>query len=97
MSPYECQELNSDPLKDLPVNLPTEPLLQAMAQGFGATVLHLWVMNPLGSNDTFTGIACQLSCTPDIDITIRNSSKITVMNSNKIILWLGSPQHEELY
>ena len=34
---------------------------------------------------------------PDIYITIHNCSKIIVMISNEVTLWLGSPPHEELY
>jgi hypothetical protein len=52
-----------------------------------AAVFHLWVMTPWRG--------CHISYISDIYTTIRN--KITVMKYNKIILWLGSPQHEELY
>lgn len=46
------------------------------------------------------GLAYQVSCIPDIYITIHNDSKVTVMKqqqNNFMVGKGGSPQHEELH
>lgn len=49
--------------------------------------------HPPPQNNLLTEAAYQISYISDVYITIHNHSKITAM---KLILWLGSPQHEEL-
>jgi hypothetical protein len=48
--------------------------------------LNLWVETPLGvgsSNDSFIGVAYQMSCILDIYIRIHNSSQIAVMKNQQ--------------
>lgn len=62
--------------------------------GVGA-VLKLWVAVPLGVKHPFHGDL--ISCISDLYIMIHNTNKINYEEVMKIILWLESPQHEELH
>lgn len=44
----------------------------------GAVFLNLWFLTSLGTDNTFTEIACQLSCIYDRYIMINSSHKFTV-------------------
>jgi hypothetical protein len=54
------------------------------------------VMTPLGVEQPFPKSRLRPGTT-QIYIIIHNSSKISYEIATKISLWLGSPQHEELY
>lgn len=52
-------------------------------------VLNLWVLSLLR-------VTYHLSCIPDIYVMIHNITKLQLWVSNEIVLWLKSPQREEL-
>lgn len=60
-------------------------------------VLNLWVATPMG---IISQIAC-LSAIYMIHNRICNRvitvAKLQLLSSNEILLWLGLPQHEEVY
>lgn len=55
------------------------PGLAAWLRALDYVFFNQWVKIPLGSDDPFTRVPYQMSCTPDVYIRIHNSSKFSVM------------------
>jgi hypothetical protein len=58
---------------------------------------NCWLCPLLELNNLFTGATYQVYCISYIHTTIHDHCKIILMKQQQGNLWLGSPQHEELY